>query len=230
MINENSGRRPPTPQENFTAVARHYDRVNRMLTLGNIDRIRKKAVGFLNPNSRSILDMCCGTGEMGKVIRKKFPAVVLTGVDLNKEMLNQAVKKCSYDFLILQNADYGATLADCYDGVILSLAYHDLGSIRLNVLELLHKKLSEDGRFISIELSLPPNTHIRLLVTSGLKLMRKLFLCANLNVIAHTVEEILESPTSSQLIREFESKGFVLCESQLFLFGLIHMNIFRKES
>ena len=73
---------------NFDTIARTYDRLNRVMTLGLDRRWRKCAVRGLHGN---VLDVACGTGDMVVELAKRGCNV--TGVDISEEMLNIARQK-----------------------------------------------------------------------------------------------------------------------------------------
>lgn len=77
----------------FDKIARDYDRMNHLMTLGLDKCWRKRAVKELpaGGSRRSVLDVACGTGDMCLLLAKQGAAV--TGVDLSEEMLAIARKK-----------------------------------------------------------------------------------------------------------------------------------------
>ena len=76
----------------FDTIARDYDRMNHLMTLG-LDRWwRKKAVKGLGGK---VLDVACGTGDM--VVELLRHGCTVTGVDLSKEMLAIAKRKTASD-------------------------------------------------------------------------------------------------------------------------------------
>lgn len=76
---------------NFDKIARTYDRLNRLMTLG-LDRCwRKRAVRGLQGN---VLDVACGTGDMCVELLKR--GCTVTGVDISEEMLSIARHKLAH--------------------------------------------------------------------------------------------------------------------------------------
>ena len=72
----------------FDKIARDYDRMNHLMTLG-LDRLwRRRAVRGLHGN---VLDVACGTGDMVVELLKR--GCTVTGVDLSEEMLAIAKRK-----------------------------------------------------------------------------------------------------------------------------------------
>src|SRR5882672_10896401 len=86
-------------REMFTSIAPHYDLLNHLLSF-NIDKVwwRRTARAFqhiLTVPDASILDLCCGTGDMAFALRrqagKASPRIV--GADFSRAMLQRAWQK-----------------------------------------------------------------------------------------------------------------------------------------
>ena len=80
----------------FDKIARDYDRLNRIMTLGLDRRWRRHAVHQLSsPHCPlSALDVACGTGDMMVELAKQ--GCTVTGVDLSQEMLSIARHKLAH--------------------------------------------------------------------------------------------------------------------------------------
>lgn len=77
----------------FSAVAPRYDFITRALSFGR-DRIWKKnLVNGLPVNQRPrCLDLACGTGDIARLLSRRYPEARITGLDLNRDMLALAEK------------------------------------------------------------------------------------------------------------------------------------------
>ena len=80
----------------FDKIARDYDRLNRIMTLGLDRRWRRHAVHQLSSPHfpLSALDMACGTGDM--MVELARQGCTVTGVDLSQEMLSIARHKLAH--------------------------------------------------------------------------------------------------------------------------------------
>jgi demethylmenaquinone methyltransferase/2-methoxy-6-polyprenyl-1,4-benzoquinol methylase len=78
----------PSPvQELFGRIARRYDLLNRVLSLGTDLRWRRRAAALL-PASRGIaLDLACGTGDLGRELLRQGRAARAFGCDFSLPML-----------------------------------------------------------------------------------------------------------------------------------------------
>ena len=81
----------------FTAIPRHYDLVNRIITLGFDKRWRLMAAKeCLTSQPQKVLDLCCGTGDLAiNIARLAKNEMELTGVDYSRPMLEIATRKAN---------------------------------------------------------------------------------------------------------------------------------------
>lgn len=86
-------------REMFTAIAPRYDLLNHLLSL-NVDRMwwRKTATRFAGVLSRpgaSVLDLCCGTGDMTQALLRQAgkSSGRILGADFSHAMLERAREK-----------------------------------------------------------------------------------------------------------------------------------------
>ena len=80
-------------QKMFDDISPRYDFLNHFLSLGTDIYWRRKFIRNLNIISgHTVLDVACGTGDIGFEILKKYNAKLIN-LDLSKNMLNIAEKK-----------------------------------------------------------------------------------------------------------------------------------------
>lgn len=81
----------------FDRIARRYDLLNRVLSLGIDQRWRRRTVGAVAGNGwRSggrVLDLATGTGDLALLIARSHPGVQVDGVDPSRRMLWEARAK-----------------------------------------------------------------------------------------------------------------------------------------
>ncbi len=84
-------------REMFSAIAPRYDLLNHLLSM-NVDRLwwRRAARSFRHllerPGAR-VLDLCCGTGDMGMAVRRQSTNPEIVGADFAHPMLRLALAK-----------------------------------------------------------------------------------------------------------------------------------------
>ena len=89
-------KRAPKVKEMFSRLARRYDLVNDVMSFGLHRRWKKQTVRLAmagrKPGSR-ILDLCCGTGDMGFLEEKVGSTLSVFGADFTLPMLSVARKR-----------------------------------------------------------------------------------------------------------------------------------------
>jgi demethylmenaquinone methyltransferase/2-methoxy-6-polyprenyl-1,4-benzoquinol methylase len=77
----------------FSSIAEKYDFVNGIMTLG-LDRVWRLKCAKECGQARVIVDVCCGTGELSRILSENpGREAMLLGLDFNKEMVKEALKK-----------------------------------------------------------------------------------------------------------------------------------------
>lgn len=80
----------------FKEIAGDYERVNSVISFGQIHRWRKELVAEMDiTENQKVLDLGCGTGQLTKLIAKTMSKGEILGVDCTREMIQQARKKFS---------------------------------------------------------------------------------------------------------------------------------------
>ncbi len=77
----------------FDKISDKYDFMNSVISLGTNEFVKTRAVKSLDiqPNSK-VLDLCCGSGELGAIVKKLYPSCDVCGVDFSEKMLDIARK------------------------------------------------------------------------------------------------------------------------------------------
>ena len=147
-----------------------YEFSNHMVTAYLDILWRGKALKYAGHHGKGIwLDLCCGTGEMGILLRKAAdPDTMILGADFSSSMLRIAIGKSSSS-----NTDFNLASAGAlpyrdrsFDLVIISFATRNLsfskGGLTRCLSEIL-RVLKPGGVFINVETSQPPSRLIRML-------------------------------------------------------------------
>ena len=151
-------------QRMFDEIAPTYELVNRIVSLRRDATWRRRAVAAadLQP-SDTVLDICCGTGDMLRTFAAlSQPPRLLIGLDFAAEMLARGqhdrprthTQLLRADALRLPVADDAIDVITCAFGV---RNFQDLGR---GLLEM-HRVLRTGGRVVILEFALPENPLIR---------------------------------------------------------------------
>ena len=159
-----------SPDDNrrmFDAIARRYDLMNRILSMGLDRRWRRKAVEVLAPRAGGrYLDIGCGTGDIGIEILRQCPEAEVLGIDPAENMLDIAAAKIAKDNL----KDSISFQAGCagelgfddasFTGVITAFCFRNIVG-RARALSEMRRILAPGGRLVILELTTPAHPLVR---------------------------------------------------------------------
>jgi demethylmenaquinone methyltransferase/2-methoxy-6-polyprenyl-1,4-benzoquinol methylase len=151
----------------FAAIAPRYDATNRLLTAGADEAWRKRAVALLAaPHGGTVLDLCCGTGDLSFHLAKADPALRIVGADFCAPMLDGARKRAPRE-------DPGGAI-DFVEADVMRLPYADatfdgatMGFSMRNVVDIVatlreaRRVLKPGARFVNLDVSKAPNPFFR---------------------------------------------------------------------
>ena len=160
-----------SPEDNrqmFDRIARRYDRMNRLMSLGLDRRWRRSAVKMLDPQpGRRYLDVGCGTGDMAIEILRRCPDATIVGIDPAEQMLAIAAERLQATGLS-DSVELRTGSADALDfpdasfaGVVSAFCVRNLAD-RPRALREMRRILSPGGSVAILELTVPPCRLLRL--------------------------------------------------------------------
>jgi demethylmenaquinone methyltransferase / 2-methoxy-6-polyprenyl-1,4-benzoquinol methylase len=156
----------------FTIVPPRYDLVNTLITWNMDKRWRKLAArACLTSDTKSVLDLCCGTGDLAiKIAEMAEKTVEISGLDFSQPMLDIAEQKASQTvgenrIKFYQGNAAKLPFADGYFNILgISFAFRNLTyknpNAQKHVSEIV-RVLKPGGRCVIAESSQPGNRLIR---------------------------------------------------------------------
>ncbi len=140
----------------FARIARRYDRINSVLSLGREGAWRRQAAAHLPPGT--VLDLGSGTGAALEVLEDRF----VVGLDPVVEMLRLSPVECRV-------AAVGEALPfvpESFDGVFSAFVFRNLTSIPATLREIA-RVLRPGGRAVILDLARPRHPVLRRLHRAG---------------------------------------------------------------
>ncbi len=153
-------------QKMFSDIAPRYDLLNRLLSCGQDQYWRKRAVTRLSPQSgERFLDIATGTADVALEIIRNVPkgAVQVVGMDFSEKMLELARQKIdSLDKANSIQLECGSAESlpfedNSFDGTTTAFGIRNFSDIGRSLREM-HRVLKPSGRCVILEFSLPRNS------------------------------------------------------------------------
>lgn len=159
--------RPPADKgayvrEMFARIAPRYDTANRVLTAGMDEGWRKRAIARLAPpRGGSVLDLCCGTGDVVFHLLRTDPSLRVTGIDFCAPMLDgareRAPKEARGDARFIEGDVMALPFPDAsFDGATMGFSLRNVVDIDQVLREVL-RVLRPGARFVNLDVSKAPN-------------------------------------------------------------------------
>lgn len=140
---------------NFDTIARTYDRLNRLMTLG-LDRCwRKRALRGVQGN---VLDVACGTGDMAVSLVER--GCTVTGVDISEEMLAIARQKAPMVTFMIADAEHLPFPDASFDAVTCAFGVRNFVHLEQGLNEML-RVLKPGGQLVILELATPDSPLVK---------------------------------------------------------------------
>jgi len=152
----------------FSRIAPKYDKLIEMLSIGLDKEIIKEAVKEteMGKGRKSILDVATGTGRIAYAIAKSHSNYKVVGIDINNDMLSEAIKKSkglanlSYMLGNVELLDFGN---DSFDAVVSAFSLSVFDNLD-NAISEMHRVLRPGGKLILLDMLKPKDSVLRKLI------------------------------------------------------------------
>lgn len=215
----------------FDGVAKRYDIMNDLLSLGQTKTWRRKATAIIAPRpGMKILDIAAGTGSSSRPLADAGADVI--PADFSQGMLNAGMKR---------HPDLPFTLADAlnlpfkvdeFDVTTISFGLRNTNDVNKALQEAL-RVTKPGGRLVVVEFSHPTNKVFRDIYMKYLmgllpKVARRL--STNPDAYIYLAKSIQAWPTQEQLAEKIALAGWETVAWQNFTFGIVAIHIAFKAA
>ncbi len=216
---------PQNIQNLFDTIASKYDFMNNIISLGLQKNIKSKAIRLLDikPDGE-ILDACCGTGDIGSLIKSKFPVSQITGLDFSAKMLEIAKKNNPNINFVLGDITKTSFPSDNFNTITMAFGFRNIPD-KEKTLNELHRILKTNGEFLHLDFG--KKNIFNLIFDKFTPILAKIFF-GNSAPYKYLINSKKEFPTPDELIKLFETFGFKLKTRRDFVFGAISAQVFVK--
>ena len=215
----------------FDGVAKRYDIMNDLLSLGQTKAWRRKATAIIAPKpGMKILDIAAGTGSSSRPLADAGADVI--PADFSQGMLDAGKKR---------HPDLPFTLADAlnlpfpenqFDVVTISFGLRNTHD-PVKALQEAFRVTKPDGRLIVVEFSHPTNAIFRKIYMKYLMGLLPLVarkLSSNPDAYIYLARSIQAWPNQVQLAKKITESGWGKVAWQNFTFGIVATHIAYKET
>lgn len=228
----NEGSRRSQVERMFDEIAHSYDRLNHSLSLG-VDRIwRKRAIQFLQKNTRiplkELLDVATGTGDFALLAMEKLQPEHIVGIDISEGMMNIGRQKITErglsDKVNLQNEDCERMSFNDnqFDAIISSFGLRNFQNLDKCLTEM-RRVLKIDGMLVAIDLCTPTSFPMKQVFWCYKKLVMPLmgrFISHDRFAYTYLPETMEAIPQGERMVEIFEKAGFKKVRFHRQLFGM----------
>ncbi|AQQ69823.1 Demethylmenaquinone methyltransferase [Limihaloglobus sulfuriphilus] len=152
----------------FDKIARRYDIANRVISFGMDAGWKRRFVSMIPPDSRRILDIAAGTGDIAIKTARSLPEADLTAIDASENMLAAAADKAQKNGLAnrinFQKADMLRLPFDdgSFDCVTMVYGLRNAADTAAAIREI-HRVLRPGAAALIMEFTMPPAQPMRFL-------------------------------------------------------------------
>ncbi|MBD3320087.1 MAG: methyltransferase domain-containing protein [Chitinivibrionales bacterium] len=219
----------------FEIVAPRYDRVTRLLSFCR-DQAWKKRLVQLIPDMESpcIGDIACGTGDIARLCRARFPSATITGIDLTLDMLRLALRSACGPGTgyTAHNMDSLGIRAATFDVVTGGYALRNAPSLP-DTLHEISRVLKPGGSALFLDFAKPDNpahAYINLFFLELWGTIFGIFFHRNRNVYAYIARSLKKYPSRKRLADMAKRNGLRLRAAHGFFLGYIDILHFQKSA
>lgn len=222
---------PETIHKMFNSVARRYDSLNNLMSFGTHKYVKYMSIKNLDIKPHdSVLDLCCGTGDLARLVKKFQPEAHVTGIDFSEKMLEIAINKNSENNPLKQIKYIQGDVTNLpyednsFDFVTMVFGLRNIANAEKAVEEA-YRVLRPNGSFLHLDFG--KKNFISKIYDKTTPLLIRL---ASGNSISYSylINSKKIFPLPEELIKDFEIKGFKFKKREDYLLGVISVQIMTK--
>ncbi|MBN2226145.1 MAG: bifunctional demethylmenaquinone methyltransferase/2-methoxy-6-polyprenyl-1,4-benzoquinol methylase UbiE [candidate division Zixibacteria bacterium] len=150
----------------FGTIAPHYDLLNHLLSGGQDIRWRNRTVKRLPADTRLVLDIACGTGDLSLAVAKRRPETKVIGLDFVRSMLDLARIKTDRAGLVSRvhhtagDAMHLPFANHRFDAAMVAFGFRNMPD-RARALAEMRRVVKSGGKVLVLEMTLPRGMRMR---------------------------------------------------------------------
>jgi len=218
-------KRPETIQTMFNIISEKYDFMNNVISFGFQNFVKTDSIKMLNIKPHeNILDLCCGTGDLTKIIKNYYPTAFVTGVDFSDKMIEIAKNKVLNAKFIQADATNLPFPDNTFDAVTMGFGLRNIQNAE-KAIEEIYRVLRPNGRFLHLDFG--EKNFLSKIYDKTILSIIGLF-TDNTFAYKYLINSKKTFLTPSDLIKDFEKKGFELITRKDYIFKVISCQMLKK--
>lgn len=217
----------PETKKIFDEVARHYDWLNTLFSLGIHKLWRKKLAEQLRGTEYN-LDIATGTAEVAIEVAKKHPATKTVGIDPSMNMLRIAKKKIEdlnlgEKIALVSAAAENIPFAEKqFDSATIAFGIRNTVDYELSLKEI-RRVLRESGKLLILEFAIPRNPVFKPLYMFYFRVLMPLVgsIYGRGREYRYLAESASSFPQRKEFIQHLENAGFRDCRYSELTMGVV---------
>jgi demethylmenaquinone methyltransferase/2-methoxy-6-polyprenyl-1,4-benzoquinol methylase len=211
----------------FNNIAPKYDLLNNLLSIG-IDKIwRKKVSNILPADTKTVLDVATGTGELAIEIAKN-KNINITGIDISQGMLDIGIvklknKNLSTQIKLIKADSEKLPFEDNYfDASTVAFGVRNFEHLELGLLEM-KRVIKPNGKIIVLEFSKPKNFPVKQLFGFYFKTILPALgrtISKDSRAYNYLPESVQVFPEGEEFLNVLKNCGFRDCKGIKLSFGI----------
>jgi len=216
---------PQTIQTMFNVISDKYDFINKLISFGTQSIIKQSCINLLKVKPYSnVLDLCTGTGDMSRFVKKNQPKANVIGIDFSEKMIEIAKNKNNNINYFLGDVTNLPFSDNMFDYAIMSFGLRNILNSEKAIDEV-YRILKPNGLFLHLDFG--EKNCLNRLFDTIVPHITGIF-TENKYAYDYLINSKRQFLVPDDLIKDFESKGFVLKIKKNFIFNTISCQIMEK--
>lgn len=213
----------------FNGIAQKYDFMNNIISFGTHYFIKKRAVKKLKFDGEvTVLDLCCGTGDISKILSEIKDVKKVVGLDFSDNMLEIAKKKNFHEKIeyVSANCTKLPFEDNSFDAVTMCFGLRNIPD-KETALKEIYRVLKPNGQFLHIDFG-KRNFLADYFFDNLVPVFAKIFY-KNSEPYKYLIKTKQEFYTPEELIKCLDLHNFKLKNEYNFLLSVISSQIYIKN-
>lgn len=204
----------------FAEIARKYDIMNRIMSLGLDLSWRRSALKAIKlQDSARILDLACGTGDFTLELAKRWPDAEIIGVDITPEMIEIAKLKLAdarnVAFSVGNAQELSESETEFYDLVVCAFGFRNFPD-KAKALSECRRVLQPGGKLVVLELFRPGSKLLGAAVNAWLSIVSWIFAGEKRKEYRYLRKSVAGTVSATGFIALAEQNGFECISKRFF--------------